>query len=314
MNELRGRLVLFAALAVTAAAIAAEEPFPVAAEPVLDDRYPLRQTAFPEGVVGLADIVFATPAGFRPLRLDLYRPKDVTTARPLVVYIHGGGWQSGHTRHAGAFENWPGVLAALAARGYVVASVEYRLSSEARFPAAIDDVRTAIRWLRSRAPEHGIDPKRVLVWGGSAGGQLAALSAMQCEPSECVQGLIAWYGIFDFALVGAGGADSAAARYLGCEPDRCGTATLAAASASAFVDATDPPVLLIHGVQDRVVPIQQSRDFLARLRARGVVAELLELPGVDHSFIGATPADTRTASRHAIGRSFDFIDRTLRKR
>jgi acetyl esterase/lipase len=292
--------------------------FPIAAQPVLDDHYPARQISFPAGVVGLADVVFSTPPGFRPLRLDLYRPGGALQSRPLVVYIHGGGWQSGHTRHSGAFENWPGVLAALASKGYVVASVEYRLSGEARFPAAIDDVRAAIRWLRSRASEFGIDRKRAIVWGGSAGGQLAALTAMQCvqrtedSESDCVQGLIAWYGIFDFGSLGVPGSDSVPARYLGCALDRCDAAAVAAASPSAFVDATDPPVLLIHGVNDRTVPIQQSRDFLARLKAKGVSASLLEIPGVDHSFIGATRDATRAASEQAITQSFEFIDRTFR--
>jgi acetyl esterase/lipase len=290
------------------AAAAAADSFPVAAQPVLDDRYPQRQTVFPDDVVSFADVVFSTPPGYRPLRLDLYRPRDISRSRPLVVYIHGGGWQSGHTRHAGAFANWPAVLAALAARGYVVASIEYRLSGEAAFPAAIDDVRAAIRWLRAQAKNQGIDGSRVLVWGGSAGGQLAALAAMQCEvKSDCVQGLIAWYGIFDFTLLGEGsGADSPAARYLG-------STVPSAASPAAFVDPSDPPVLLVHGVEDRTVPIQQSRDFFAKLQAQKVSAELLEIPAVDHSFIGATPEATRAASRRAIARSFEFIEQTIGK-
>jgi acetyl esterase/lipase len=290
------------------AAAAAAESFPVAEQPVLEDRYPQRQTVFPDDVVSLADVVFSSPPGYRPLRLDLYRPRDLSRARPLVVYIHGGGWQSGHTRHAGAFANWPAVLAALAARGYVVASIEYRLSGEAPFPAAIDDVRAAIRWLRTRAKEQGIDGSRVLVWGGSAGGQLAALAAMQCEvKSDCVQGLIAWYGIFDFTALGEGSrADSPVARYLG-------STIPSAASPAAFVDPSDPPVLLVHGVEDRTVPIQQSRDFFAKLKAQKVLAELLEIPAVDHSFIGATPEATRAASRRAIARSFEFIEQTIGK-
>jgi acetyl esterase/lipase len=300
MNAICGLLLI--------AAAAAADSFPVAEQPVLEDRYPQRQTVFPDDVVSFADVVFATPPGYRPLRLDLYRPRDVSRARPLVIYIHGGGWQSGHTRHAGAFANWPAVLAALAARGYVVASIEYRLSGEAPFPAAIDDVRAAIRWLRTQAKEQGIDGSRVLLWGGSAGGQLAALAAMQCEvKSDCVQGLIAWYGIFDFTALGAGsGADSPVARYLG-------SAIPSAASPAAFVDPSDPPVLLVHGVEDRTVPIQQSRAFFAKLKAQKVSAELLEIPGVDHSFIGATPDATRAASRRAIAHSFEFIERTIGK-
>jgi len=185
-------------------------------------------------------VTFSRPAGFRPLRLDLYKPKT-GKGYPLVVYIHGGGWQSGHTRHSGAFENWPAVLASLAARGYVVASLEYRLSDEAPFPAAIHDVKTALRFLRSNAEDFAIDRKRAVVWGGSAGGQLAALAATSCDDerlqpafaakdqllaqqSDCVQGFVAWYGIFDFQSLpefsasnrNAASVGSAATKYLKC--------------------------------------------------------------------------------------------------
>ena len=314
------------------------------AHPVLEDRYPVRRTHFPDGVVGLADLTYAVITGFRPLRLDLYlAPNGTNTAHPLVIFVHGGGWQGGHTRHSGAFADWPDVLASLAAKGYVVASVEYRLSGEARFPAAIQDVKSAIRWLRSHSSEYGIDPARAVIWGGSAGGQLAALAATSCgvadlEPtqttplpgarvpttqpsaSDCVQGLIAWYGVFDFttlarqsaAVGGREGSDvnSAPDRYLGCTSSDCETEEKAASAAS-YVNSKDPPALLIHGSDDHTVPTQQSRDFLALLRSKGVAAELLEIPGVDHSFIGKTPQATRAASLEALQRSFEFIDKTI---
>jgi len=314
------------------------------AHPVLEDRYPARRTHFPAGVVGLADVTYAVIPGFRPLRLDLYlAPGATNKPHPLVIFVHGGGWQSGHTRHSGAFADWPGVLASLAARGYVVASVEYRLSGEAHFPAAIQDVKSAIRYLRAHSSEYRIDPARAVIWGGSAGGQLAALAATSCgvvdlEPaqtapppgariptaqpsaSDCVQGLIAWYGVFDFttlarqsAAVGGregDGANSPPNRYLGCTSSDCETVEKAASAAS-YVDSKDPPTLLIHGSDDHTVPTQQSRDFLALLRSKGVPAELVVIPGVDHSFIGKTPQATRAASLEALQRSFEFIDKTI---
>lgn len=336
------RYVLVMALAAAPAFAQTNEPA-VGAAPVLEDRYPERRTAFPGGVVGLADLTYSSLAGYRPLTLDLYRPADTSKPHGLVLYVHGGGWQSGHTRHSAAFENWPGVLAPIAARGYVVASLEYRLSSEAPFPAAIQDVKAAIRWLRTHASEYGIDRQRAVIWGGSAGGQLAALAGTSCgvaaleppgaaanqrpEPgarasgtngsasgpaateSDCVQGVIAWYGIFDFATL-ASDLPAAPRRYLGCEHAEC-TEAAAAASATTYIDAKDAPVLMIHGVNDKTVPIQQSRDYLAALRAKGVPAELIEVPGVDHSFIGATNEATRAASLQALRKSLEFIDRTL---
>src|SRR5688500_13071804 len=87
-----------------------------AAAAVLDDRYPSAKVSFGSDVESFPDVIFSTPAGFRPLRLDVYRQAASAGPRPLVVYIHGGGWQSGHTRHSGAFANWPEVLASLARR------------------------------------------------------------------------------------------------------------------------------------------------------------------------------------------------------
>jgi dipeptidyl aminopeptidase/acylaminoacyl peptidase len=133
-----------------------------------------------------------------------------------------------------------------------------------------------------------------------------------------VQGVIAWYGIFDFSELAnqpaqPGAPLDARNRYLGCAPGKCTPAALGAAGAITYVDAKDPPVLMIHGVNDHTVPIAQSRSYLAALRAKGVKAELLEIPDVDHSFIGATPAATRDASRRALNRSLEFIDATLGK-
>src|SRR5688500_5828623 len=85
----------------------------VGASPVLDDRYPERRVAFPGGVIGFPDLTYSSLAGYRPLILDLYKPGNSAQPRPLVIYIHGGGWIGGHTRHSGAFEDWPGVLASL---------------------------------------------------------------------------------------------------------------------------------------------------------------------------------------------------------
>jgi acetyl esterase/lipase len=336
------------AAAVTAASAALAEASvvdaDVASTVVLEDRYPRAVVDFQDNVAGYPDLVYATPPGFRPLRLDLYRPRQVpkdSTGFPLVVYVHGGGWQSGHTRHAGAFSNWPEVLASLAARGYVVASIEYRLSQEAKFPAAIQDVKTAVRWLRSRSVDFSIDRKRAVLWGGSAGGQLAALAATSCgdealapvipvdgksdspssvaTESDCVDGLVAWYGVFDLAtsppLSGAKmeTADSPVSKYLGCLPSVCAN-KVSLASPVAHVDAHTPPTLLIHGEVDQVVPVEQSRAFYAVLKSRSVPAELIIIPGVDHSFIGSNATETRKASQDALSKTFEFIDATLKRR
>jgi acetyl esterase/lipase len=300
----------------------------IGTKPVLEDRYPERRIAFPNGVNGLPDLTYSTVTGFRPLTLDLYLPAaQVSGGAPVIIYVHGGGWTSGHTRHSGAFENWPGVLASLAGRGYVVASLNYRLSGEAPFPAAEQDVKSAVRWLRANAVRFGIDKRRIGIWGGSAGGQLAALAGTSCgvqalEPlvadakppaeSECVQAVVAWYGVFDFTpLASNGTAPPPVARYLDCEQGACTDEQISLASPIRYIDRSDPPFLLIHGALDKTVAPSQSEKFHAALLASAVRSQLLVLPDVDHSFVGSTAQLTRDASLRALHATIDFFDRTL---
>lgn len=300
----------------------------IGAQAVLEDRYPERRIAFPGGVSGLPDLMYSTVSGFRPLTLDLYLPAaHASGGAPVIMYVHGGGWTSGHTRHSGAFENWPGVLASLAGRGYVVASLNYRLSAEAPFPAAEQDVKSAVRWLRTNAARFGIDKRRIGIWGGSAGGQLAALAGTSCgvqalEPpvadpkvpleSDCVQAVVAWYGVFDFTPLASNvAAPPPVARYLGCEKSTCSTEQIALASPIRHLDRGDPPFLLVHGALDKTVVVSQSEKFLAALQASAVKSQLLVLPDVDHSFVGSTAELTRAASLRALHATIDFFDTTL---
>jgi acetyl esterase/lipase len=329
LNLLLCSLLLTAVATNAPRALASEAP-PTAATAVLEDRYPARRVAFAGGVTGLPDLVYAQPTGFRPLTLDVYLPPAGVSrrpaGRPLVLYIHGGGWTSGHTRHSGAFADWPGVLASLAAKGYVVASLNYRLAAEAPFPAAIQDVKAALRWLRERQADYGLDVSRAAVWGGSAGGQLAGLAATSCgltalEPSEpsvesdCVQAAVLWYPVTDFTPLASNaplGGGSNVHRYLGCAANAaCPAATLQLASPALQVDARTPPMLLVHGEADRVVAASQSMLLDQRLREARVRSELLVIPDVDHSFIGKQAATTRAASLQALERSFAFLDDTI---
>ena len=195
---------------------------PTAKEAVLEERYPQPEVKFAGGVVSLPDLTYSIIPGYRQLKLDLYLPPGKRTgARPLVVYVAGGGWTADRPRNAGAIEDFPGMFVSLAKKGYVVASIRYRLSGEAKFPAAEHDTKTALRWLRANAAKYGIDKNRSVIWGSSAGGQLAGLAAVSCgdpklapvqapgagatkvpDESDCVNGAVIWYGIFDFAQMG----------------------------------------------------------------------------------------------------------------
>jgi acetyl esterase/lipase len=331
----------YVALVGASAANASPSPSPpkINATPFLGDHYPPRRTLFADGVIGFADVTYETVPGFRPMTLDVYiGPHTPSSVMPLVLYIHGGGWAMGHSRQSGAFDDWPGVLASLAARGYAVASLNYRLSGEAPFPAALQDVKASIRFLRAHAADYGIDPARALVWGGSAGGHLAALAATTCgvpvlEPapatistpesdtlarqSDCVQGAVTWYGIFDLstmrdATTVHGSTPPAIGRFIGCTKTPCSPESLQAASAEHYIKADLPPFLMIHGASDKTVDPTQSMHFNEAMKAAGAHAELIIIPAVDHSFLGATPEATRDASLLALNRTFAFIDATLK--
>jgi acetyl esterase/lipase len=307
---------------------AKERIFPTSEKPALTDLYPDRATRWADGVTGLADVVYSTVPGFRPAVIDIYMPKKSAVPKPLILYIHGGGWVGGHTRHSGALANFPAVLAKLANEGFIVASLEYRLSGEAPFPAQLQDARAAIRFLKANAPKYGVDPTRTGVWGGSAGGHLAALAAYSCgdtalDPapapagSECVQSLVSWYGVFDFgAMINrplpSAGPISPENMLLRCKPVECPAERIAAASPIAYIDAKDPPSLLIHGEKDAVVDVSQSRAAEAKLRSVGALVESIYIPGVDHSFIGSTAAETRAATLKATNATFDFFHKTLK--
>lgn len=317
-------VLAMAALLAAPAQAAPDRAFPVADKPVLTDHFPIVPVSFPRGVKGYRDIVYQQISGHVPQVVDIYVPAT-KGPHPLVLYIHGGGWTGGHTRHSGALSNFPGVLAAMAAEGFVVASLEYRLSGDAKFPAQVQDAKASLRFLRDNAVRYRIDPSRVGVWGGSAGGHLTALTALSCKDAAldpaaaddvCPTAAVAWYGVFDFAAMAAGrenGVDGAAERLMGCT-GRCTAEAYAPASPVTHIDAKDPPFLLIHGTEDKVVPVEQSRIGEARLRAAGVPVETIYIDGVDHSFIGATPEQTRVATLRATNATFDFFHQKLRAR
>jgi acetyl esterase/lipase len=296
---------------------AATEP-PLPAFEVLDrlsplDPLPERETRGNRPGVTLTAVTYATVPGYRPLRLDLYRQDGSTAARPLVVFIHGGGWMFGNPRTGAAYRDFPAVLASLAERGFVVAAIEYRLGREAAFPAQRDDVAAALAFLRNNATRLGIDPARIALWGLSAGAQLGALNAVACGAAPCVQGFAGWFGVYDMEahITQAEGANNSR-MLLGCATTPCSGDTLAAASPIAHVRTGAPPMLLLHGVDDTSVKSGQSQEFARRLREAGNAVDLVLLPKSGHGFVGDTTADTQRALQQALTATFDFFERVLR--
>lgn len=330
------------------AEIAAKTEIGSGVQAVGADSFAATKVAFADGVTGYPDLTYQTIPGYRPLKLDLFLPPAKFASagpRPLIIYVHGGGWMAGGPRRSAAYVDWPKVLASLAARGYVVASVSYRFSREAPFPAAIQDVKAGIRWLRARSADYNIDPKRAAIWGQSAGGHLAALAGVSCgvqalspggrvvpkaanvettpssvvgadEASDCVQAVVGWFGIYDFAAMpkrvapppGMPAGPSAENLFLGCPSGDCSAEQRSFASPVTYVDRSDPPTLLMHGSDDQTVPAAQTDLFGAALRRAGVLVQKIILPGIDHSWIGKTPEATREASKYALITAIDFIE------
>jgi acetyl esterase/lipase len=253
----------------------------------------------------LADIRYGVVIGYRPLELDLYLP-SVEGPTPVVVYVHGGGWQRGSRRDP------PPLLDAdfydgIAAEGFAVAAVDYRLSGEARFPAPLQDVRAAVDWVRDNAGVYGLDAGRVFLWGDSAGGHLALLAALTASG---VRAAVAWFPVTDLGgmpsdLVSAGGVadlgpDSREARLLGA-PAASVPDLARQASPVAHAHAGAPPILLQHGTVDDLVPAAQSVRLASELRAAGAAVELELVPGATHFWKGASDVPA------IIRRSIEFL-------
>ena len=266
------------------------------------------------------DIHYALIPGFRPLRMDVILPVG-TGPFPVVLYIHGGAFLMGSRR-----ENWVAapLWRALLDAGIAVASVEYRLSGEARFPACVNDVSAAVRWLNAFGAHVGVRPDAIGVIGESAGGYLSAFLAMNStDPvitgtdgaagSSRVRAAVAWYPPTDLAhmddqrtapgSMSHGGAESPESLLVG-EPVSSNSTAVRFASPIAHVSASAAPLLLVHGEHDRAVPAGQSSALAERLAEQGTVIELQIVAGADHVFEGVDRAPI-------IERSVDFLARHL---
>ena len=248
-----------------------------------------------------ADIPFGR-GGQTDLKLDLYRPETSTPfPLPVVVFIHGGGW------HGGDKESYRDPALRVAARGYLCASVDYRLSGQAPFPAALEDCRCAVRWLRAHAAECGGDPDRIAAWGHSAGGHLAAMVALTPgqfegdggwpEFSSAVQCALCYSTPFDLAAL---------EQHLGIALEQfLGDGGTEHASPMTYITATAVPILVCHGDQDDLVPVEQSDRFVAAMRDAGAPVEHIRLRGVGH--------DLPQSSADVLASALTFLSRHLRR-
>lgn len=253
------------------------------------------------------------------LKLDIYHPKNGSAkSRPVAVYVHGGGWTQGSKASGAGMVALPELLQ----RGYLVASIDYRLAPEFKFPAQIEDAKCAVRFLRAHAKEYDLDPTRIGVFGGSAGGHLVALlgtadasagfdtSGGWTNQSSRAQAVVDLFGPADLTL-GVGGANPRLGENVFGAKSR-DDEVLKRASPVTYATLDDPPFLILHGDQDRVVPLAQSERLLAVLKKSGVPATLVVVTNAGHSF--APAGGTPNPDRKEIGKIIaDFFDKTLRK-
>lgn len=247
----------------------------------------------PSGVVAHRDLAYVE-SGHERQKLDLYLPAAPPSGLlPVILWVHGGGWQNGSK--AAALPLRLGFVA----KGYAIASVGYRLSDTAKFPAQIQDVKASIRWLRAHAAEYGLNPERFVAWGSSAGGHLVALLGTSggvtafdvgahLERSSRVQAVIDFYGPSDlvrFVETPGYGAhrmpESPESKLLG-GPVLENKDRAAAASPVTYASRDDAPFLILHGAADPTVPPNQSEALHAVLQKVGVASTLHILPGAKH--------------------------------
>jgi len=242
--------------------------------------------------------------GERSLQLDIYQPKQRNAdLLPVIVWIHGGGWRNGNKSSGARLNSF------VATGNYVGVSIGYRLSREAVWPAQIHDCKAAIRWIRANAAKYGIDPDRIGLWGSSAGGHLVSLLGTSSDieqldgscgtpgVSSRVACVVDFCGPTDMIIF----KHSAADQLFGKPADER-QAEAKAASPAAHVSEDDPPILIVHGTNDRTVPIEQAELFHEKLKASDVDVTFVRIEGGGHG-IGGAEVSKRVVS---------FFDKHLR--
>ncbi len=267
----------------------------------------------PDTVVFEPNIEYANPDG-QHLQLDLARPKTGDGPFPAIVCIHGGGFR------AGSRQGYDGLCIRLAEQGYLAVTVSYRLAPKYQFPAAIHDVKAAVRWLRANARKYQIDPERIGVTGGSAGGHLAQFLGVtadvkqfegdggNAEQSSRVVCVVNYYGPSDFTKSYGKSVDAAQVLplWLGGDLEQARQKHILASPLN-WVTPNAAPTLCIHGTEDKYVAHEQAVWLIDRLKAVGVEAQLLTLEGAGHGFKGK---DAETAEKAMLA----FFDRHLKKK
>ena len=254
------------------------------------------KASVPEGVKAFRDVAYVENGHARQ-KLDLYVPEKTEKPLPVIIWVHGGGWQNGSK------DGCPPLRQGFVQRGYAVASLDYRLSGDAIFPAQIEDCKAGIRWLRAHAKEYGIDPDRFGVWGSSAGGHLVALLGTSGDEkpfdvgpnlnvSSRVQAVCDYYGPTDLTQMDARAVPGARLKHNDPKsPEACllggpvqeNKEKAARANPITYVSTNAlPPFLIVHGDADSVVPFHQSELLFDALKNARANVHLHCIKGAEH--------------------------------
>jgi acetyl esterase/lipase len=258
-----------------------------------------------------ADLVFCNPGGV-PLKLDLARPAEGAGPFPAVICLHGGGWIGGDRKQMSR------TIEVLARRGYVAVAPDYRLAPQHHFPAALEDCKAAVRWLRGNAARYRVDAKHVGVVGLAAGGHLACLLGVT-QPADGLEGtggpmdqpsgvqaVVSFFGPTDLTagVWSQDAIDRNLVPLLGGTPSQ--KPELCRKASPLHYPCNDvPPFLFLHGSSDSTVPLQQSTDLAAHIRQMGGSAEVFTLTGERHGFHDR-------ALLLSIDHMLTFLDKTLK--
>lgn len=249
-----------------------------------------------DGIVEQTGIVYGK-GGDTELMLDLYSPEDLTGPVPGIVFIHGGGWRSGKRQDYALYTS------RFAKHGYVVATITYRLKEAGYFPNCVEDAKCAVRWMRANAAEINVDPDRIAVIGGSAGGHLSMMVGYSSDVPElegtgghtgvssAVQAVIDIYGPADFTMP-ENRDHPLLTNFLQGTYEEI-PETFVRASPITYLDASDPPTLIIHGTIDSLVPVEQSDRLAEQLQALGTTYWYDRIDGWPHAMDVANPVNQR---------------------
>jgi acetyl esterase/lipase len=261
-------------------------------------------------------VTYCTDGG-KALAMDISLPSPRPTApAPAVIYVHGGGWEHGNRLGGGFLEQ---LRPQLNAKGFVVASIDYRLAPIDKWPAQIVDAKCAVRYLRAHASTYGIDAQRIGAWGGSAGGHLVSLMGTAdasagfdvgewSSESSRIHAVVDLFGTADITVSGwPSDPTKVITDVFGVAPGGA-SEVLAKASPVTWISRDDPPFLILQGDADQTVPAAQSQGFAAKLQAAGVPATLVMVRGGPHGL--ASPKE-QPAPDQLVTMIVDFFARTL---